>query len=73
MKDKSRRKELKNLQQRADIIITKGNKGSAVVIIHVENSIKKVSRHLSNTNNYQKLNIDTNTVKNGKTRSYLTR
>ena len=66
MKDKSRRKELKHLQQRADIIITKGNKGSAVVIIDVENSIKKVSRHLSNTNNYQKLNIDTNTVKNGK-------
>lgn len=66
MKDKSRRKELKNLQQRADIIITKGNKGSAVVIIDVENSIKKVSRHLSNTNNYQKLNIDTNTIKNGK-------
>lgn len=54
----SRRKAMRNLQQRDDIIITKADKGGAVVIMNVEDYITKGKRQLSDTNNYQKLNIN---------------
>ena len=54
---KSEREALNNLQQRDSTIITKANKGDAMVIMDVEDYIKKANRQLSDTNNYQKLNI----------------
>ena len=56
---KSERKALENLQQRDDIIITKADKGGAVVIMDVEHYINEANRQLSDTKNYQKLNINT--------------
>ena len=49
---KSERKALKNLQQINYIIIAKGDKGFAVVIMDVENYIKEANRQLSDTINY---------------------
>lgn len=53
----SRRKAMRNLQQRDDVI-TKADKGGALVIMDVEDYITKGKRQLSDTNNYQKLNIN---------------
>ena len=56
---KSEREALKNLQQRVDIIITKANKGGAVMIMDGEGYIMEANRQLlSDTSSYQKLNID---------------
>ena len=54
---KSEREMLKNLQQRDDIM-TKTNKGSAMVIMDVKDYIKEAKRQLSDTSNYQNLNFD---------------
>ena len=64
---KSEREALNNLQQRDNTIITKANKGDAMVIMDVEDYIKKANRQLSDTNNYQKLNrypLELHTEKN---------
>ena len=54
---KSEREALESLQRKDDII-TNSDKGGAVVIMDVEDYIKEANRQLSDTNNYQKLNID---------------
>ena len=59
---KSGRKVMKNLHQRDDIIITKADKEGAVVIMEVEDYIKEANKKVSDTNNYQKLNIGPTTI-----------
>ena len=47
-----------NLKERNDIIITKADKGGAVVIINVDDYLKEAKCRLDNTEFYQKLNQD---------------
>ena len=68
---KSEREALKNLQQRDDIIITNAEKGGAVVIIYVQDYIKEANRQLSDTSNYQKLNIDPAGLYTGKIKAVI--
>ena len=53
---KSQRTSMKELSEREDIIITKADKGGAVVIADVKDYLKEVERQLNNTENYRKLN-----------------
>ena len=46
---------MKELSEREDIIITKADKGGAVVIVDVKDYIKEAERQLNNTENYRKL------------------
>ena len=55
---KRERKTLKELADRNDIIITKANKGGAVVIIDVEDYIKEAEHQLTNKDSYKKLQYD---------------
>ena len=48
---KSERKALLNLQKRNDIIITKADKGGAVVILDIKDYIDEANRQLNDTNN----------------------
>ena len=52
---KGERKALKELADRNDIIITKADKGGAVVIIDVEDYVKEAEHQLSNKDGYKKL------------------
>ena len=52
---KNERTSMKELSEREDIIITKVDKGGAVVIVNVKDYIKEAERQLSNTENYRKL------------------
>ena len=49
---------MKELSEWEDIIITKADKGDAVVIVGVKDYIKEAERQLSNTENYGKLQED---------------
>ena len=49
---KGERKALKELADRNDIIITKADKGGAVVIIDVEDYVKETEHQLNNKNAY---------------------
>ena len=51
---KGERKALKELADRDDIIITKADKGGAVVIIDVEDYIKEAEHQLNNKDTYKK-------------------
>ena len=55
---KGERKALKELADRNDIIITKADKGGAVVIIDVEDYVKEAEHQLSNKDGYKKLQYD---------------
>ena len=55
---KSERKALINLQKRNDIIITKADKGGAVVILDIKDYIDEANRQLNDTNNYEQLDFD---------------
>ena len=52
---KSEYEALLNLQKRNDIIITKAEKGGAVVILDIKDYINEANRQLNNTNNYEQL------------------
>ena len=49
---------MKELSEREDIIITKADKGGAVVIVDVKDYIKEAEGQLNNTENYKKLQED---------------
>ena len=49
---------LQNLSKRDDIIITKADKGGAVVIVDVDDYIQEANRQLDNKEFYKKLTID---------------
>ena len=51
-------KALQELQQRDDIILTKADKGGALVIMDVESYIQEAERQLSNETSYGKLISD---------------
>ena len=53
---------MKELSEREDIIITKANKGGAVVIVGVKGYIKETEWQLNNTKNYRKLQEDPTTT-----------
>ena len=55
---KSERTSMKELSERVGIIITKAEKGGAVVIVDVKDYIKQAERHINNTKNYRKLQED---------------
>ena len=55
---KNKRTSMKELSEWEDIIITKADKGDAVVIVGVKDYIKEAERQLSNTENYGKLQED---------------
>ena len=55
---KSERTSMKELSERVGIIITKAEKGGAVVIVDVKDYIKQAERYISNTKNYRKLQED---------------
>ena len=55
---KNERTSMKELSERKDIIITKADKGGAVVIVDVKDYIKEAERQLNNTENYRKLQED---------------
>ena len=50
---------MKHLAKQRDLIITTADKGSAVVIMDTENSIKEANLQLSNKNSYKTLQTDT--------------
>ena len=52
------RTSMKELSEREDIIITKADRGGAVVIVDVKDYIKEAERQLNNTENYRKLQED---------------
>ena len=49
---------MKELSEREDIIITKADKGGAVVIVDVKDYIKEAEGQLNDTENYRKLQED---------------
>ena len=55
---KNERKSLKQLKDREDIIITKADKGGAVVILNTEDYIKEANRQLNDESAYKQLNDD---------------
>ena len=55
---KSERETLLNLQKRNDIIVTKADKGDAVVILDIQDYINEANRQLNDTNNYEQLDFD---------------
>ena len=52
---KNERTCMKKLSREEDIIITKVDKGGAVVIVDVQGYIKEAERQLNNIKNYRKL------------------
>ena len=55
---KNKRTSMKELSEREDIIISKANKGGAVVIVDVKDYIKEAKQQLNSTENYRKLQED---------------
>ena len=55
---KSEKTSMKELSEQEDIIITKAEKGAAIVIVDVKDYIKEAERQLNNTENYRKLPED---------------
>ena len=69
---KNERHALQQLSQRDDIIITKADKGGAVVIIDVDDYIRETNRQLNDADFYKKIPNDStesnrNKVNNAKT------
>ena len=56
---KKEKDALKTLSKREDIVITKADKGGAVVIIDVDGYVKEANQQLENTEFYKKLPNDT--------------
>ena len=52
---KNQSTSMKELSEWEDIIITKADKGGAVVIVGKKDYIKEAERELNNTENYRKL------------------
>ena len=55
---KSELEALLNLQKRNDIIITKADKGGAVIILDIQDYIDEANRQLNDNNNYEQLDFD---------------
>ena len=55
---KSEKTSMKELSEQEDIIITKAEKGAAIVIVDVKDYIKEAERQLNNTENYRKRQED---------------
>ena len=55
---KSEREALLNLQKRNNLIITKAEKGGAVVILDIKDYIDEANRQVNDTNNYEQLGFD---------------
>ena len=55
---KSEKTSMKELSEQEDIIITKADKGAALVIVDVKDYIKEAERQLNNTENYRKRQED---------------
>ena len=55
---KAERTSLQKLRNRDDIIITKADKGGAVVILDVQDYIAEAERQLNDTTSYEKLGFD---------------
>ena len=55
---KSEKTSMKELSEQEDIIITKAEKGAAIVIVDVKDYIKEAERQLNNTENYSKRQED---------------
>ena len=53
---KGERTALQELSERDDIIITKADKGGAVVIMDVKDYVKEAERQLNDENNYRYYN-----------------
>ena len=60
---KNERASMKKLSREEDIIITKVDKGGAVVIVDVQGYIKEAERQLNNIKNYRKLQEEQQTWK----------
>ena len=60
---KNERTSMKKLSREEDIIITKVDKGGAVVIVDVQGYIKEAERQLNNIKNYRKLQEEQQTLK----------
>ena len=60
---KNERTSMKKLSREEDIIITKVDKGGAVVIVDVQGYIKEAERQLNNIKNYRKLQEEQQTWK----------
>ena len=56
--NKKEREAIKNLQERDDIIITKADKGGAVVIWNTNDYIEEANRQLNDASAYKKLDAD---------------
>ena len=68
---KSESEALLNLQKRNDIIITKADKGSTVIILEIKDNIGKANRQLKNTNNDEQLNFNPTELHTEKTKSEI--
>ena len=55
---------MQELQSRNDIVIIDADKGGAVVILDVEDYLKKAERQLNNKEKYRKINYEPTTVNN---------
>ena len=55
---KNERTSMKELREREGIMITKADKGDAVVIVGVKDFLKETERQLNNTKNHRKLQED---------------
>ena len=55
---------MQELQSRNDIVIIDADKGGAVVILDVEDYVKKAERQLNNKEKYRKINYEPTTVNN---------
>ena len=61
---KAERTSLQKLRNRDDIIITKADKGGAIVILDVEDYIAEAERQLNDTTSYEKLGFDPTPIYN---------
>ena len=59
---KSEREALLNIQKRNDIIITKADKGGAVVILDIKDYIDEANKQLNDTNNNEIIRLRPNRV-----------
>ena len=59
---KKEKDALQNLSKRDDIIITKADKGSAVVTVDVDDYVQEANRQLDNKEFYKKSTIDTTEI-----------
>ena len=55
---KSEREAVLNLQKINNIIVTKGDKGGAVIILAIKDYIDEANRQLNDTNNQEQLDFD---------------